>query len=179
MRPERTRPDGFTLIELLIVVAVIGILAALLIPNLLDALQKSKQKRTVGDMRITGTALMSWLTDVASAAAAGGAATVSPFPTGFGSVVTADALRNILVSQYIQEIPVVDGWKTNYDYYLDLANVLRPNVMAIHSYGRDAIKETGPFTVTGFDPTDYDRDIIWTDGFFVRWPQKFTAPAAP
>ena len=46
----RNRKKGFTLIELLIVVAIIGIIAALLIPNFLDALQKAKQKRTVADM---------------------------------------------------------------------------------------------------------------------------------
>ncbi len=51
----RNRQKGFTLIELLIVVAIIGIIAALLIPNFLDALQKAKQKRTVADMRNAGT----------------------------------------------------------------------------------------------------------------------------
>ena len=71
----RNRQKGFTLIELLIVVAIIGIIAALLIPNFLDALQKAKQKRTVADMRNTGTAMFSWLTDQVGAAAAGAAAT--------------------------------------------------------------------------------------------------------
>ncbi|HEY8022444.1 MAG TPA: prepilin-type N-terminal cleavage/methylation domain-containing protein, partial [Thermoanaerobaculia bacterium] len=66
----RNRERGFTLIELLIVVAIIGIIAALLIPNFLDALQKAKQKRTVADMRNAGTALFSWLTDQVGAAAA-------------------------------------------------------------------------------------------------------------
>ena len=47
----RNRQKGFTLIELLIVVAIIGIIAALLIPNFLDALQKAKQKRTVADKK--------------------------------------------------------------------------------------------------------------------------------
>ena len=50
---RRRGQKGFTLIELLIVVAIIGIIAAILIPNLLDALQKAKQKRTVGDIRAT------------------------------------------------------------------------------------------------------------------------------
>src|SRR5262249_1885165 len=120
----------------------------------------------------TGIAMFSWLTDEASAAAAGAPST-SPFPTGYVSI-TPDDLRTILVSQYLQEIPELDGWKHAYDFYLNTEDPPARQVMAIHSYGRDEKKDTGPFTVTGFDPTDYDRDIIWTDGFFVRWPQKLT-----
>src|SRR5215510_5849173 len=53
---EMRKQRGFTLIELLIVVAIIGIIAAIAIPNLLNAIDRSKQKRTMADMRSIGTA---------------------------------------------------------------------------------------------------------------------------
>jgi type IV pilus assembly protein PilA len=168
----RNRQKGFTLIELLIVVAIIGIIAALLIPNFLDALQKAKQKRTVADVRNIGTAMFSWLTDQVGAAAAGASAS-DVVLTSYGTVLTAAQVGSVLVPQYMQDIPGADGWKTPYDYYLNTANPLAPTVMAIRSMGRNKVAEgSGTYSVTSFDPTNYDQDIVWADGFFVRWPQK-------
>ena len=53
--------SGFTLIELLIVVAIIGILAAIAVPNFLNAQIRAKVTRAYSDMRIIGTALESYL----------------------------------------------------------------------------------------------------------------------
>jgi prepilin-type N-terminal cleavage/methylation domain-containing protein len=172
-RIRNRKQQGFTLIELLIVVAIIGIIAALLIPNFLDALQKSKQKRTEADMRNLGTSMFSWLTDQAGAAAAGQASTTVNVSDYADATITHDALAGVLVSQYIQSVPVNDGWKDPFSFYLRTTGTLtNPHVMMIISYGRDGKTDGGAYTVTGFDPTDYDRDLVWADGFFVRWPQK-------
>ena len=170
-RRLHTHSQGFSLIELLIVVAIIGIIASMLIPNMLDAMQKTKQKRTMADMRIAGGAMFSWLTDQVGAAAAGQASTEIDLAE-FGGQKTVPNLETILVPTYLQEIPVKDGWKSVYDYYLNTANPHSLHVMAIRSQGRDSAPDTETYTVTGFDPTDYDQDVVWADGFMVRWPDS-------
>jgi prepilin-type N-terminal cleavage/methylation domain-containing protein len=171
---SRSGQAGFTLIELLIVIAIIGIIAAMLIPNMLDALQKAKQKRTVADMRIVGTAMFSWLTDQVGAAAAGATGTTTVDLTSYGSVLRSTDLRTVLVPDYLQDVPYLDGWKRPYDFYLKTATPTARQVMAIRSPGRDGVAEGTMYSVTNFDPTDYDKDVLWADGFFVRWPQKTT-----
>jgi type II secretion system protein G len=54
---------GFTLIELLIVVAIIGILAAIAVPNFLNAQVKAKVARVESDMKSISTALEMYLLD--------------------------------------------------------------------------------------------------------------------
>jgi prepilin-type N-terminal cleavage/methylation domain-containing protein len=56
----RRKATGFTLIELLVVVAIIGIITAIAIPNLLNAIDRGKQKRSMVDLRSIGTAVESY-----------------------------------------------------------------------------------------------------------------------
>jgi type II secretion system protein G len=172
MRRETGGQKGFTLIELLIVIAIIGLIAAMLIPNLLDAMQKTKQKRTMADMRITGTALFSWLTDEVGAAAAG-QVNSNVVLASYGTPKSMAVLESLLVPQYLQVVPSRDGWKFPYEYYIKTEDPHARQVMLIRSRGRNNVPEgTNDYSVTSFDPTDYDQDIVWADGFMVRWPQK-------
>jgi len=60
---NRLRTQAFTLIELLIVVAIIAILAAIAVPNFLEAQTRSKVSRCKSDMRTLVTAWESYRVD--------------------------------------------------------------------------------------------------------------------
>jgi hypothetical protein len=132
------------------------------------------QKRTVSDIRNTGTAMFSWLTDQVGAAAAGQSQMPDEKRVRLDSypALSHDELQEILLPQYMQKVPERDGWGNPYEYFLNVENPLALNVMSIRSAGRDGRFSGTDYNVTAFDPEDFDEDIVWSDGFFVRWPQR-------
>jgi prepilin-type N-terminal cleavage/methylation domain-containing protein len=63
MVKSRVRKGGFTLIELMIVVAIIGILAAIAIPRFGQMLEKSREGQTKGNLNSIHSAMMIYYGD--------------------------------------------------------------------------------------------------------------------
>ena len=136
---------GFTLIELLIVVAIIGIIAAIAIPNLLNAIDRGKQKRTMADMRSLGTAVESYAVDN------------NVYPVA----ATAAILKGIVeVGAYMKNMPTADGWNNTF-----VVNSIATQY-TLYSTGKDGSGST----CTAGTTTSFNDEICFINGQFLRYP---------
>lgn len=161
------RAKGFTLIELLIVIAIVGIIAAILIPNLLDSLQKSRQKRTMTNMREIGNGLAQYWSD-SNGAAAAGAVTIDI--SDWTGTATLSEIDDVLVPDYMPSFPPEDGWGVFFDLRIQLSSPPRSGYAMARSPGRGGAFDSTTYVSGSFLPTLYDQDIVWADGSFVRGP---------
>jgi type II secretion system protein G len=148
----RLNRKGFTLIELLIVVAIIGIIAAIAIPNLLNAIQRGKQKRTMADMRAVGTAVEAYAVD-------------NNYYPAAGSPVSS--ISTLLEPRYIKKLPTQDAWNGQYEY--ESAGGTTAQEYTIASYGKD--NAAGPTTFVATKTTNFNNDIVFSQGVFVTFPE--------
>lgn len=132
---------------------------------------QAAQKRTVADLRNVGTAMMSWLTDQVGAAAAG-QETAPPYDVRQVPSISHQELQGLLVPDYLQTLPERDGWGHPYEFRLSASDPLARHVMSIRSPGRDGKFSGDVYEVEPFAPDHYDEDLVWADGFFLRWPQR-------
>jgi prepilin-type N-terminal cleavage/methylation domain-containing protein len=141
LNPKLHRDEGFSLIELLIVIAIIGIIAAIAIPQLMNAMDRGRQRRSMADMRNIATANGTMRVDTGAYAA---------------------ALADLSAQGYMQVTPATDGWGTGYLY------VTGADTYTITSLGSDA--GAGPAAPAPWINDPYDPDILLTDGAFTQAP---------
>lgn len=172
------KSKGFTLLEILVVVAIVGILAALFVPIIAGAMQKAKQKGTMQDMNTLAKALTEYITDHNIA------------PVQDGPLSSATAFYSALSGFYLKVLPQNDQWGTAFNVYCGTA-IAGGNIGGISSGGDDEFiiqslgrdKTNTPFTYDPASPasaffqitamSDFNEDLVIWDGTWIHAPRHF------
>ncbi len=161
---QAPRVRGFSLLEILIVVTIISAIATIAIPNLLKAIDRSRQGSTLTDMRTIGNALERYAVDHLS------------YPTKAG----IEALRRELEPDYVKRLPARDGW--GHPFVFEAA--AQGASYTLRSPGKDGtLQQTDLIEITQRGAPrltrDVTADIVLIDGVFVQRPVGKQASAQP
>ena len=126
-----------------------GIVAAIAIPNLINAIDRGKQKRTMADLRSIGTAIEEYAID----------------HNEYPSAPDMAALRGHLEREYLLTWPAVDGWEHPFEGYSD------PDHYVLCSPGKDGGDCTWENDDEGGPTTSFNSSIFFGNGEFMQYPE--------
>jgi type II secretory pathway pseudopilin PulG len=152
---------------LVLLTFVLGIVAAIAIPNLLAAINRGRQKRTIADMQRVTTAVESYYVDHGY----------------YPDVTSIDELAGLIEPIYTSEMPRTDGWRTplGYTCWAERRSSSEGcDTYVIASAGRNLVFERDLIDY-GSDLIDYgseliytndaDEDIVLSNGAFIQVPE--------
>jgi len=135
-----------------------GVVAAIAIPNLLNAIERGRTKRTMADMRSMATSIEAYAVD-------------NDHYPALQEWGTPEALAALVAPAYIQTVPSTDAWDHPFRIFSDGQHYVivspGPNGEVDHDW-------TPPVDTT-LDPHATD-DIVYADGQFVSSPEEAERP---
>ena len=106
VKKQKLSNTGFTLIELMIVIVILGMLATIIMPKILDRPEQTRRMKAKVDIRSIESALALFKTDTGR------------FPTtseGLEVLVSNPGIKGYNADGYLDKVPA-DPWGTKYVY---------------------------------------------------------------
>jgi type II secretory pathway pseudopilin PulG len=148
-----------------VVIAIAGIVAAIFVPNFLDALQKARQHRAVAELQRMCTVLEAYKAE---------AGTV-PVATDMAGLAAALGTNGVAIAR-------LDPWKRPYRYacWQESPTAIGCNHYRIATAARDGKFEHADlkdYEPAQFPSEQFDRDIVFGDGGPIQMPGiRLTSP---
>ncbi len=157
-----TVESGFTLVEMMIVVAIIGILSALLLPRINKQLNETRRVATIVDLKAVNTVWTSYLLMTGRTM---GVSDPVVTPGSMQQVAAAD-LAHLLDT----EVPEADHFGHPIEYRVDVWP--EPNVLVARSPGKDGVFDAsyqmngpvGDLPPVRSCPNSLNEDIVIVNG---------------
>jgi len=123
-RKKPSRKNGFTLIELMIVIVILGLLATVVMPKIMNRPEQARRTKALLDIKNIETALASFKIDTGR------------FPNtseGLSALVTDPGIKGYQPDGYLDKLPT-DPWGNTYIY---ICPPLNGHQYDLESYGMD------------------------------------------
>jgi hypothetical protein len=132
-------------------------------------------EEAVADLRNVGTGMWVWYKDTTIEPRDRSGDETAPNTAAFDvskvPIISHAALERLLVPRYLRALPETDPWGHAYEFRLDTEDPGGAHVMAVRSAGADGEFSGDVYEVGDFPPAETAQDLVWADGYFVRWPR--------